>query len=212
MVLSKYSFSCTHTQTPHPTSALQLNALLKNECNSNVGHFPRIHSNYTALGFIDKFQVSFQCHSVCPFFSCFPSLTFLLQLPCPFISSTINIYNASTMQRDAPRRPFHYCYIQQPLSTYPYFYIPSSLLFFLSLDSFLSDSHNYTTRKSKRVFKSEYRITLLLFLVCQISPFTLRNTLENRKCKGNFSLIFQDLSCVMQNDILHSPSSCICVY
>lgn len=77
--------------------------------------------------------------------------------------------------------------------------------------NFLSDSHNYTTRKSKREFKSVYSITLLLFLVCQIRPFTLRNTLENRKSKGNCSLILQDLSCVTQNDILHSPSSCIWV-
>lgn len=40
----------------------------------------------------------------------FSFLTFLLQLTCPFTSSTINIYNASTMLRDAPRRPFaYYC-------------------------------------------------------------------------------------------------------
>lgn len=44
-----------HTQIPHPSNAVQLNTLLKKECKRNMGHFPQIPSNYTALGFTDKF-------------------------------------------------------------------------------------------------------------------------------------------------------------
>lgn len=83
----------------------------------------------------------------------FSSLTFLLQFPCPFTSSTIKYY-ASTMQRDALRRPIAY-YCTYSVATFHLSLLLYSffLTVLLSLKSFLSDSCNYSTRKSKTVQK-----------------------------------------------------------
>lgn len=74
MNMQKYSLSCMHTPTPHPSSGLQLNALLKKECKRNVGQFPQIHSNYTALGFTNFTQASSATLSILHVFS-FPPLS-----------------------------------------------------------------------------------------------------------------------------------------